>query len=106
MEKLSLNRWDICLANVGFEDVESSKVRPVLILGQEALILDAVMMTGQQPRGGEYALKFWKEAGFHKETAVRISKRLHLSESAIIKKIGTLLPADILEIEKILNSAQ
>lgn len=104
MGSVSVKRWDVCLAYVGFEDAEDFKTRPVLILGETALLLDALMMTGQPPRPGEYALKYWAEAGLHKQTAVRVSKRLRLSEEAVIKKIGSLQPADILEIEKIILS--
>ncbi len=104
MGSISVKRWDVYLAYVGFEDTEDFKTRPVLILGETALLLDALMMTGQLPRPGEYALKYWSEAGLNKQTTVRISKRLRLSEEAVIKKIGSLHPADILEIEKLILS--
>ena len=103
MGQYSLNRWDVCIAFVGFEDEDDFKKRPILILGEEVFLIDAFMMTGQPPRVGEYALKYWKEAGLHKETVVRVSKRLRLSENAIIKKIGSLHPSDILEIQRIIS---
>lgn len=104
MGGIFVNRWDVCLAYVGFEDMDDYKKRPVLILGSSALLLDCFMMTGQEARPGEYTLKYWAEAGLKKVTAVRVSKRLRLSEGAIIRKIGTLHPADILEIEKIISA--
>lgn len=103
MGSISLKRWDVCIAYVGFENTDDFKIRPVLILGKEALLLDALMMTGQPPRTGEYALQFWAEAGLHKATAVRISKRFQLSPDAVVKRIGALHPADILAIEKMIE---
>lgn len=99
-----MSRWDIYIADVPFEDLPHSKVRPIIILGEEALVIDCLKMTSHPPRPGEYALKRWKEAGLHKETTVRISKRLSLARSRLKKYVGALHIDDILEIEKRLLS--
>ena len=92
-------KWDICLADVPFEDLPQSKVRPVLILGAHTNIsVDCLKMTGQPPREGEYVLQKWKEAGLLKPTTVRLGKRLNLEQKRIHKKIGHLDKTDILNI--------
>ena len=55
-----VNRWDVCLAEVGFDDIFETKIRPVLILGKEAFLLDCMVMTSQPPRLGEYELQYWQ----------------------------------------------
>ena len=80
-----MNKWDVCLAKVPFEDVKGLKVRPVLVLEDRALMLDCLKMTGHAPRKGEYVLKDWRLAGLHKETTVRIRKCLTLKSSMIIQ---------------------
>lgn len=100
MGGLHVIRWDIYLAAVPFEDLPESKIRPVLILDNSAILIDCLKMTGQPPRTGEYVLKRWKEAGLHKPTTVRLSKRLVLAPASFIKRIGSLDLIDIIEIEK------
>ncbi len=96
-------RWDICIANVPFEDIAQSKPRPVLILNTGAAIhIQCLKMTGQPPRRGEYVLKKWREAGLHKKTTVRIGKLLLIDIDQVFKKIGHLDKVDILNIEKLL----
>ena len=48
--------WDIYIANVPFEDVPQSKLRPVIILKDFVLTADCLKMTSKPPRRGEYAL--------------------------------------------------
>ena len=99
-----MTKWDIYIAEVPFEDLpQQSKLRPVIILGESAVLVDCLKMTGQTPRRGEYVLQKWKEAGLHKPTTVRISKRLALEKCALRKRIGSLQPVDILEIQKLLS---
>lgn len=92
--------WDVYIANVPFEDLPQSKPRPVVILADSVLVVDCLKMTSQPPRRGEYALQKWREAGLLKPTTVRISKRLLLNHSALLKRIGALHPIDIFEIQK------
>lgn len=99
-----MSKWDVCLANVPFEDIQQSKIRPVVILDDSAALIDCLKMTSQKPRKGDYPLQKWKEAGLHKPTSVRISKRLALNSAEIVKRIGALHPLDIIEISKRLTS--
>lgn len=98
-----MNKWDVFLADVPFEDIQESKLRPVIVLEDAIVLVDCLKMTSQLPRDGEYVLKMWKEAGLKKPTTVRISKRLVLNPSAFRKRIGSLHPIDIIEIQKRLS---
>lgn len=95
-----MKKWDICIANVPFEDLPQSKPRPVVVLEDKTVTVYCLKMTGQPPRPGEYPIKRWKEAGLDKPTTVRISKRLSLPAKNILKRIGSLHPVDIIEIQK------
>ena len=103
MGSIQINTWDVCLAEVGFDEIFEIKVRPVLVVDEAMFVLDCLMMTSQPPRFGDYELQYWKEAGLSKPTVVRISKRLNLSKEAILRKFGSLQPADIVEIKKMLR---
>ena len=92
--------WDIYVADVPFEDLPQSKLRPVIILADSVLVVECLKMTSKPPRPGEYVLQKWYEAGLLKPTTVQISKRLLLNHNALRKRIGTLHPIDILEIQK------
>lgn len=95
-----MSKWDVYLANVPFEDTAESKIRPIVILDDSAVVIDCLKMTSKSPRLGEYVLQKWSEAGLKKETAVRISKRLSLNSATLIKKLGSLQAIDIIEIQK------
>ena len=98
------SKWDIYLANVRFEDIDESKIRPVLILGDnEFMSVDCIKMTGQMPRTGEYVLQKWREAGLRKPTVVRIGKKIRLSKDDFIMRIGRLDVIDIVAIEQLLT---
>lgn len=98
-----MTKWDIYLANVPYEDLPQSKLRPVIVLDHTVAIVDCLKMTGQAPRPGEYVLKKWQEAGLRKPTTVRLSKRLSLVPTAFIKRIGSLHPVDIIEVSRRLS---
>ena len=95
-----MSKWDVYLANVPFEDTAESKIRPIVILDDSAVVIDCLKMTSKPPRLGEYVLQKWREAGLKKETAVRISKRRSLNSATLIKKLGSLQAIDIIEIQK------
>ncbi len=100
---MDFKKWEIYLANVKFEDIEESKIRPVLILQDKSVFLiDCLKMISQPPRKGEYALKKWREAGLRKPTVVRIGKKLSLPPCEFIKRIGRLNLVDIIALEQML----
>lgn len=95
-----MSKWEVCLADVPFEEIAASKIRPVLILDDSAVLIDCLKLTSHGPRPGEYVLQDWQACGLKKQTTVRLSKRLALPNTRIIKKIGTLSILDIAEIQK------
>lgn len=103
-----MEKWDIWLANVRFEDnPEESKLRPVLVIDKQNMFILSFKMTSHTPRQnfyGEYSIKYYKEAGLVKPTVIRLSKKLLLLENEFIHQIGRLHPYDINEVYKILNS--
>lgn len=103
-----MQKWEIWLANVRFEDnPEESKLRPVLIIDKQNMFILSFKMTSHEPRQkyfGEYAIRFFKEAGLRKPTVIRLSKKLALLENEFKHKIGRLHPFDINEVNKILSS--
>lgn len=105
-----MQKWDIWLANVRFEDnPEESKLRPVLVIDKQNMFILSFKMTSHTPRQnfyGEYSIKYYKEAGLIKPTVIRLSKKLLLLENEFIHQIGRLHPYDINEVYKILNSKQ
>ncbi len=98
-----MTKWDVYIAEVPFEDLAEMKVRPVVILEDSVALVDCLKLTSQTPRYGEYVLQKWSEAGLLKPTTVRISKRLALKPDLFRKRIGSLHPIDILEIQKLLS---
>ena len=86
-----MNRYEIWMAKVKFEDTEGVKERPVMIWNDQCYII-AYKMTGTD-RGDnqeEYRVKYWKEAGLSKPTSIRIRKVLRLEKSDFTRKIGEL----------------
>ena len=100
---MKFQKWDILIADVPFEGMPDSKVRPVLVLDGNGYVIVCLKMTSQKPRAGEYVLKKWKEAGLRKETTVRVSKSLQLDPNRIYKRIGRLHPVDIIDLQQLLN---
>lgn len=96
-------KWDVCIANVKYEDLPASKVRPVLVLDNQSATVLGLKMTSHQPRQGEYGLVQWSKAGLRKPTAVRVSKQLSIQEQDIQAKIGHLTPVDIAGVQKAIN---
>ena len=86
-----MKRWEIYLARVPFEDVEETKVRPVLIWNDLAYVIAFKMTSADRgDNDEEYQVKYWKEAGLTKPTSIRIKKLLKLSEDDLVQKMGVL----------------
>ena len=98
-------KWEIWLANVKFDDSDEVKQRPVVIVENNIAFILALKVTSHTPRKGfygEYALKYWQEAGLNKESTVRISQRLKLEEHDLNRRLGRLHSSDILQIQSYL----
>jgi len=100
----TFKRGEIYFAKVKYEDTPDFKVRPVLVIGEEKLLVLALKMTTHEPRNyKDYELKYWKECGLPKKTIVRTDKRCFLKPNEILNKIGTINSEDMEEIEKIIE---
>lgn len=95
-----MNRYEIWMAKVRFEDSEQIKERPVMIWNDLAFVI-VYKMTGTD-RGDnkdEYRVEYWKEAGLTKPTSIRITKVLKLEKKDLVNKIGELDYRDRLRFE-------
>lgn len=101
-----LNKWDVCLAAVKFEDKpEMVKNRPVVIYDKQEAFLLSFKVTGQPLREcckGEYILQEWEAAGLDTVSVVRTSKRLKLEPKDFTKKLGRLRTKDIMALKVIM----
>lgn len=105
---LSLNKWDIWLAKVAFEDEPNIiKNRPVLVMDNTDCLVLSLKITSHSPRMNfkdEYQILKWKEAGLLKPSTLRISKKLLLPKESFIFKLGELHNIDKNNVINILSS--
>lgn len=105
---LSLNKWDIWLAKVAFEDEPNLiKNRPVLIMDNTECLVLSLKITSHSPRANfkdEYQILKWKEAGLLKPSTIRISKKLLLPQESFIFRLGELQNIDKNNVINILSS--
>ena len=105
---LALNKWDIWLAKVAFEDApEITKNRPVLIMDNMQCLVLSFKITSHTPRTSykdEYQIIEWQKAGLLKPSTLRISKKILLPKDSFIFKLGKLQPIDKNNVINILSS--
>ena len=97
--------WEIWWAYVSFEDDASQgKERPVLVLEDGVVYVIALMITSHEQRNvfGEYDVTKWQSAGLKTPSTIRLSRRLKLEESDLIRKMGDLHPLDIVTLQRYL----
>lgn len=94
-----MNQYDIYLADVPFEEVKETKVRPIVILEDKSFLVTCVPVTSNTSRPEDYVIVNWKEAGLRQPSAIRISKMIELDSCLIDRKIGHLHPIDILGLQ-------
>ena len=94
-----MKRYDIFLAGVPFDDVEGSKVRPVLILDERVYLISCLSITSNTSRPEDYVIRQWKEAGLRKPSSIRILNELELEPSMLDRRIGSLQPIDIIGLQ-------
>ena len=94
----SYNRGSVVLLPFPFSDQSSAKVRPVVILNpsypSDDLLVIAVTSVGAALRPGEFAIQFWREAGFiHPSFAKRAVSSVH--GGLVRRELGQLHPLDL-----------
>jgi hypothetical protein len=101
---IKLNKWDVWLACVKYEDTSEIKKRPVLIFDPKEMFTVVMKMTGSPPRNCyEYVLNNWQETGLAKVTTVRVGKLIKLTDDMFVHRIGQLSYADATEIQDVLK---
>ena len=99
---MGYNRWEVWAANVKYEDSNTIKPRPVLVLADRGTYVICLKMTKTAPRRGEYLLKEWQFVGLRYPTTVRIGKVLHMQARDLKYRIGSLCPLDMASIQTML----
>lgn len=99
---MGLNKWDIGIAYVRFDENTDDKVRPVLIVNiGNNNIISFKITTRFRSHILEYPIKQWRQAGLDKPSCVRLRHKAYFTDATLIHKIGTLQRADIECIEKL-----
>jgi len=98
--------WDICMADMPFEDTPEVKRRPVLILAIQNDSVLVAKLTTHYPRRQDYDLQSWERAGLDKPTAVRMEQQRILPLHSIVRKIGHVSEYDIFRMRKMILAAR
>lgn len=96
--------WEIWWAYIAFEEGNGGKQRPVLVLEDGTVYVIAFMITSHDQRNlyGEYDITKWQFAGLTKPSTIRITRKLRLEESDLIRKMGELQAFDIVLLKRYL----
>lgn len=90
---------DVWLANIYFKEIQESKLRPVLIIGNDQVLdLDAVIapISTSQPRNPfDVVIEQWQAAGLERPSIVRTSKPTTIFGNELKRKLGELQPDDL-----------
>ena len=90
-------KFEIWLAKVQFSEIDGEKERPVLILDWIRKEVLCLRMTSKLPQtADDFEIRYWQEAGLHKQTVINTAKRLKLKEDKLITRIGKLHDDDII----------
>ena len=96
-----MNKWDVVLLSFPFTDLQSSKVRPAIVISPNSFHRvnpDALFMlvTSNLDRQSPHDFIIseshpeFANTGLRKESAVRVCKIMFLNKSMVIKTIGKL----------------
>ncbi len=105
-----MKKWDVVLLKFPFTDLQSSKVRPAIVIspnsyhqtGQDGVF---ILVTSNTDRRSPYDVIVAQDheefvcAGFKKESAIRADKIMVLNKNTVTKTIGKIGPKLSLEIE-------
>lgn len=96
--------WDVWWADVIFEDEDTVKERPVIIISPgEVYVLSAkVTSTPERSMWGEYDITKWASAGLDHPSTARLTQIVSLKRCAFSRRIGRLHAYDIANIQKLL----
>ena len=103
---------DIYIANVPFDDKNSNKIRPALVVKVKDQRVNVFKITSkfknksQFVKGFYYPIEEWKEAGLRKKSYVDTHKTYNLPEAMVFSKkpIGKLTDQDVINLFKFSNN--
>jgi len=98
---MTLDFGDIVLVDFPFSGGYGAKKRPAVVLSQsifneakQDLVLIAVTSQVENLKVAEILVRFWKEAGLFKPSAIK-SVIFTLERQQVYKKLGSLQPVDV-----------
>ncbi|MDU4641308.1 MAG: type II toxin-antitoxin system PemK/MazF family toxin [Negativicoccus massiliensis] len=98
--------WEVWWVRFKYEDSDDWKERPAVILDKNEAFVIGAKVTTHEPRKnfpGEYQILRWESVGFECQSTVRLSKRIALYDSDLVRKMGRLEKADIANIKLLLK---
>lgn len=93
---------ELWLAEIPFTNGLASKIRPVLLLWQDAADVVVAAVTSAGPRSPtDVSLREWAAAGLRVASTVRLSRLDCLEASLLRRRLGAVSPSDAAEIKRI-----
>jgi hypothetical protein len=91
-----MDRYSIYLARIPFKDSAGEKIRPVLVIGDMALLVDCIYITSKAPQTKfDYQITNYKESGLTLPSVICTNKRYHIRHEDLKRKIGQLHRNDV-----------
>ena len=105
---MKLNDGEVWLVKYRFEeDLTVFKIRPVVVINNQAVSIHGYKMTSQPMRSSkEYLIKDLHKAGLPKKTVIRTSKFIPLDAKILVRKLGELSMADLAGFKALLHKQQ
>lgn len=103
---MELNKYDIHIAIVYFEELKEYKARPVLIFDSDNkyAVCDIFSITSKNKQYKyNYKIAKWKEAGLKQPSYIKLAELKSLNKDLIKNKIGTLQKEDVDGLQKVLE---
>ena len=102
----SYNRGAVVLLPFPFSDQSAVKLRPAVvaqsIYPSEDLLVVAVTSMGDASRPGEFAIRFWREAGLIHPSFVKRALTT-ITDSLVRKVLGQLHTVDVTDLDRALR---
>lgn len=98
----SCAQWEIWYADIPFEDVTQSKIRPVIVLELKGNYVNVLKLTSKIKHFG-YVLQHWQDSKLPRVSEVDCHKKLQIETSRLKSKVGQVQLSDMIQIETILR---
>lgn len=109
MSGTAMARGDVVLTRFPFTDLTSSSLRPAVVVSTGAIAMDVVLIAiSSMLRGGRVASDFtvekrhpeFRATGLRVTSALRVHKLATVERTVIVRRLGTLSPALMSEVDK------